>query len=271
MNQEPTTDNRQPATDNRLLATDNRLPATDNQTLRAPLVIAHRGASAEEPENTLRAFELAVRQGAEMIEMDLQTTADGRVVVIHDETLDKTTDLRGRVDHFSLDEIRRADAGRGERIPTLEEALDLAHGRVRLYLEIKDPRAAVETLRLVRERRMQDEVMLASFDLDLMDRLGRETRDFELGLILGTETLHPPTRWREAFPWIALRSLRYHVLCMQVELCYGYLARRIKQQGKRLFVWTADTPAQFARMRDRGADGIVTNRPADLRTWLSGL
>ena len=111
-----------------------------------PLVIAHRGASAYEPENTLRAFDLAIRQDAQMIELDLHITLDHQVVVIHDPTLDHTTNLRGRVDQMMLDEIKRADAGKGERVPTLDETLDLTMGKVRLYLEIKDPYAAEETL-----------------------------------------------------------------------------------------------------------------------------
>ncbi|MFN0086093.1 MAG: glycerophosphodiester phosphodiesterase [Blastocatellia bacterium] len=243
---------------------DNRQPATGNR----PIVIAHRGASGTEPENTLRAFDLAIRQGAEMIEMDLHVTADRRVVVIHDETLDSTTDRQGRIDRLSLAEVRLADAGKGERVPTLEETLDLTAGKVRLYLEIKDSRAAAETMRIVRDRRLRDEVMIASFDLDLMERLGREVSDFELGLILGNATLHPRVRWRETFPWIALRKINYHVLCMQVELCYPLLARRAKAHGKRLYVWTADSPAQFERMQARRVDGIVTNHPDRLHAWI---
>jgi glycerophosphoryl diester phosphodiesterase len=233
-----------------------------------PLVIAHRGASAYQPENTLAAFALAIKQGAQMIELDLHRSRDNHVVVIHDETLDHTTNLTGRVDQLTLAEIKQADAGKGERVPTLDETLDLTSGKVRLYLEIKDPQAAAETLRIVRARRCQDEVMLASFDIELMRRLGEEVRDIELGVILGNETLNPVVRWREAFPWIALRNINYQVLCMQVELCFGYLARRTKASGKRLYVWTADEDRQFAKMIKRGVDGIVTNKPDHLIEFL---
>src|SRR5437868_2438851 len=143
----------------------------------APLIIAHRGASAYEPENTLRAFELAIQQGAQMIELDLHSTADGQVVVIHDPTLDHTTNLRGRVDQLTLEQIKRADAGKGERVPTLDEVLDLTAGKVRLYLEIKDPRAAAPTLQTIRARHCQDAMLLASFDVGLMKQLGEETHD----------------------------------------------------------------------------------------------
>jgi glycerophosphoryl diester phosphodiesterase len=233
-----------------------------------PLVIAHRGASAHEPENTLRAFDLAIRQGAQMIELDLHVTCDNRVVVIHDPTLDRLTNLKGRVDQMSLDDVKRADAGKGERVPTLDETLDLTEGKVRLYLEIKDPRAALPTLQIIRARRRQSQVMLASFDIELMRRLGEEVRDIELGLILGNATFHPVVRWREAFPWLALRRVNYQVLCMQVELCYGYLAARARANGKKLYVWTADSEKQYARMNSIGVDGIVTNTPDRLVAYL---
>jgi glycerophosphoryl diester phosphodiesterase len=234
-----------------------------------PLVIAHRGASAYEPENTLRAFDLAIRQGAQMIELDLHVTSDNHVVVIHDPTLNHRTNLKGRVDGLTLAEIRRADAGKGERIPTLDETLDLTLGKARLYLEIKDPRAALPTLRIIRDRQCQAQVMLASFDIELMRGLGEEVRDTELGLILGNATFHPVVRWREAFPWLALKRVNHQVLCMQVELCYGYLASRTRANGKKLYVWTADKERQFARMTSIGVDGIVTNKPDCLITYLN--
>jgi glycerophosphoryl diester phosphodiesterase len=233
------------------------------------IIIAHRGASAYEPENTLRAFQLAIEQGAQMIELDLHLSADGHVVVIHDETLDHTTNWRGRVAQLPLAEIKRADAGNGERVPTLDEVLDLTAGKVRLYLEIKDPRAVAPVLQTLRGRRCQDEMLLASFDLALMKQLGAEVRDIELGLILGTTSFHPRVRYREAFPWRALREWNYQVLSMQVELCFPYLARRVKASGKQLYVWTVDSERQFAQMTARGVDGICTNRPAALAAWLA--
>lgn len=234
-----------------------------------PLIIAHRGASAYEPENTLRAFDLAIGQGAQMIELDLHVTADNQVVVIHDPALDRLTNLKGRVDRMTLAEIKRADAGKGERVPTLDETFDLTMGKVQLYLEIKDPRAALPTLQIIRDRQCQSQSLLASFDIELMRRLGEEVRDIELGVILGNDTFNPMTRWREAFPWIALRRINYQVLCMQVELCYGYLARRAKVNGKKIYVWTADEEKQFARMISLGVDGIVTNWPDRLVAYLA--
>src|SRR5262249_8577045 len=234
-----------------------------------PLVIAPRGASAYEPQNTLRAFDLAIRQGAEMIELDLHVTCDNHVVVIHDPMLDHTTNLTGRVDRLTLAEVRRADAGKGERVPTLDETLDMTLGKVRRYLEIKVRSAVSPALRIIRTRRCQSKVMLASFDIEMMRMIGEEVRDTQLGLILGNATFHPMVRWREAFPWLAFRRVNYQVLCMRVELCYGYLAARARAKGKKLYVWTADREKQFARMISIGVDGIVTNTPDRLIAYLN--
>jgi glycerophosphoryl diester phosphodiesterase len=242
-----------------------------NTTPVKPLVIAHRGASAYEPENTLRAFELAIEQGAEMIELDLHMTADDQVVVIHDETLDHTTNLTGRVRSLTLDQVKLADAGKGEKVPTLDETLDLCSGRARLYLEIKDPAAAAATLHAIRNRRLQDQILIASFDLELMESLGKEVDDIGLGLILGTRSLNPVIRWRETFPWIAFRSFRYQVISIEVDLCHAFLAKKVKADGKTLFVWTADEKEQFHRMLSHRVDGIVTNRPDHLTQFLQDL
>jgi glycerophosphoryl diester phosphodiesterase len=226
-----------------------------------PRVIAHRGASGDEPENTLRAFELALRQGAQMIELDLYLTSDGHAVVTHDDDLTVRTDRRGFITQLTLAEIRQADAGRGERIPTLVETLDLARGRAALYLEIKDPRVAAETIRLVRASGMKQDCLIASFELGLMRRLGDEITDLELGLIIGTDSYNPVVRLREALPWIAFRQFNYQVLSVERRLCRRRLVEAIHERNKRLYVWTANKPADYRRLIAQGVDGIVTDYP----------
>ena len=234
----------------------------------SPLVIAHRGAKAVAPENTLLAFSRAMEMGANMIELDLHATRDGHVVVIHDDDLRQTTNLRGKVSELTLEEVRKADAGKGERVPTLQEAFELTRGKIQLYLEIKDHKAAAETVRMVREYGVKNEVMLASFDLPLMKKLGDEISDIEIGLILGNTTLNPFVRWREAFPEIALKNYNYQTLCMQVKLCSTRLARNIKAQGKKLYAWTANSEQEYGTMIERGVDGICTDTPDKLIKFL---
>jgi len=125
--------------------------------------IAHRGASAYEPENTLRAFERAIALGATMIELDVHLSRDERLVVVHDADLSKTTNGVGRVHEMSLDQIKRLDAGRGERVPTLPEAIELARGRAQLYIELKGQRTPAPLAQTLRDMRFADQAIVASF------------------------------------------------------------------------------------------------------------
>src|SRR5512143_1091036 len=109
-----------------------------------PLVIAHRGSAAYAPENTLAAFQLAAEQGADAIELDVDLTRDGHMVIMHDATIDRTTDGHGRVGDLTLEELRRVDAGawkdaafQGERVPLLEEVFEAVGQRLLINVEIK--------------------------------------------------------------------------------------------------------------------------------------
>lgn len=221
--------------------------------IMGPKVIAHRGASGEEPENTLRAFEAAVAQGAQMIELDLRLTMDGHVVVIHDASLNRTTDRQGRIAKITLAEARRADAGKGERIPTLKETLELARKRAELYLEMKDANAATATLREVREFGLENEVLIASFSRRMMQRLRGEVRDIRLGLIVAPPTLGLLTPTPDDF--------EFDVLSVDERLCRRVLVEQTHRKGKKVFVWTLDDERGYRKMSSLGVDGIVTNFP----------
>ena len=116
-------------------------------------IMGHRGAPADEPENTLRSFRRALAVGVAAVELDVQLTKDGRLAVIHDETLDRTTNGRGPVQDFTLAELKRLDAGRGEPVPSLEEVFDLVQGQADLVVELKQPEAAGALLAFFQERR----------------------------------------------------------------------------------------------------------------------
>ncbi len=247
----------------------NAMPANPGVPSR-PIVIGHRGASGHEPENTLRSFEAAIRQGAQMIELDLHLTRDSHVVVIHDEDLSRTTDRSGRIAARTLTEVRQADAGKGERIPTLEETIDLARGRAELYLELKDPGAAAETVRRVRQQGFSRDVLLASFDLNLMRRLRQEVDDMRLGLIVGVPTLNPFSLTRETIPWALARRLNFDVLSIETVLCQARLVEQVRREGRKLYVWTANNEKTYERIVAFDVDGIVTNYPDRLVRFLAG-
>ena len=234
------------------------------------MVIAHRGASGHEPENTIRAFELAIQQGCQMIELDLHLSKDDHVVVIHDDDLSRTTDRPGKIAKKTLAEIRLADAGKGERVPTLEETIETARGRVELYLEIKEARAGAETVRVVRKMGFAQDALIASFDLRLMRQLREQVTDIQLGLIVGVPTLNPFSLSRETIPWGLSRRLNFDVLSIETVLCQTRFVDRVRREGRKLFVWTANDEKAYQRIVAKDVDGIVTNYPDRLVKYLAG-
>src|SRR5262245_35614480 len=125
--------------------------------------IGHRGAAGHAPENTLAAVQKAIDLGVDFVEIDVRRTADGAVVVLHDATIDRTTDGRGRVEALSLDQLKAFDAGHGERIPTLEEVLKITAGRTGLMVELKVADVALLTVQAVQKARSRSPVIYASF------------------------------------------------------------------------------------------------------------
>jgi glycerophosphoryl diester phosphodiesterase len=139
-----------------------------------PVCIAHRGASGTEPENTLRAFARALKLGATWLELDLHHVHD-RLLVIHDDSVDRTTSGQGRLAALSLADVRALDAGRGEKIPFFEEVLELVGGRARLNLELKSADTLVPTLQAVQAavatgRWKPEQFLLSAFDWEILAR-----------------------------------------------------------------------------------------------------
>lgn len=230
------------------------------------IVWAHRGASAHAPENTMAAFELAFAQGADGIELDVQLTRDGVPVVLHDDTLDRTTDLGGRVDRLSLAEVRRADAGswydarfRGERIPTLREVFDWARDRVRLNVEIKDAAAASAVLAMVGLHPGVD-VVVSSFDRRLLRRLRQASPNLALAVLCDRRLWR--AHLRDA---VRLRAAAFHP---RRDLFTCVMAGQCRQAGLRVYPWTEDDPAGMRRLLRQGAEGLFTNDPAAARALL---
>ena len=134
--------------------------ATDRQIL----VGAHRGAMGYEPENTLAAFDLAIRQGTYRIELDVRLTADAEVIVMHDETVDRTTDHSGKVAELTLSEVKRLRCAGKEPVPTLRETLELVRDRCRLLVEIKPAGIADQVVQVIRDAGMVEACTISAFD-----------------------------------------------------------------------------------------------------------
>ena len=132
-------------------------------------VIGHRGAAGLEPENTLRSIGKAIELGVDQVEIDVRLTKDRRLVVIHDPTVGRTTNGQGYVKDFTFEELRRLDAGKGERIPSLEEVLSLTKGKIVLQIELKEEGTARPVVRLIESMDAEGDAILSSFIHGLLE------------------------------------------------------------------------------------------------------
>ncbi|MDD1649382.1 MAG: hypothetical protein LUO80_03165 [Methylococcaceae bacterium] len=226
-------------------------------------VYAHRGASAEAPENTLAAFRRALDAGADGIEMDVHLASDGVPVVIHDDTLERTTDGSGAVAAHRAAQLQTLDAGSwfgphfaGEPLPTLEEALRLLAGRLRINLEVKATRAGLAVLDLLPSFPAA-EVVVSSFDHALLADLRRNAPDLPLAV------LQESGSWRRALASaVALHACAFHP---QVDLVSRPLLAACRRMQLPVFVWTVDDAGQARTLARAGVAGVFSNDPAELR------
>ena len=243
---------------------------------RKPLNIAHQGASADAPGNTLAAFRLALEMGADGFELDIMLSTDGYLVVIHDDTVDRTTDGRGPVRQKTLAELKALDAGvrfgarfAGERIPTLQEVFDLVAGnRAFVNVELKADSLKSDGLEeklvaLIRRYDLGERLLISSFNPFALWRVRRLTPDLPLALLYAENM---PVHLRNR--WFAFLS-RPEALNPGLRMATQEHVRWAKSKGYRLYVWTVDEEPEMRRLIALGVDGIMTNKPDLLRQVLA--
>ncbi|OQX61413.1 MAG: hypothetical protein B5M51_07955 [Anaerolinea sp. 4484_236] len=235
--------------------------------LPSPVIFAHRGASAQAPENTLAAFELAVEQGADAIELDVKLSADGEVVVFHDVSVGRTTDGSGRVSDLPLAALRELDAGsffaeefRGQRIPTLDEVFATVGRKILINVEMRNYTTRRDDLvekvvALVKKHGLEKRVLFSSFLPRNLTRAARLLPETPRGLLALPGILG---LWIRSFgfvfgPYQALNPALKNVTPQQIE--------RVHRLGRRIYVWTVDEADDMRRLKEWGVDGIITNYP----------
>jgi glycerophosphoryl diester phosphodiesterase len=228
----------------------------------ASLVIGHRGASGDYPENTVLAFERAVEQGADALELDVRLTRDGAVVVIHDATLDRSTDGEGPVRDRTLSELRALDAGAGQPVPTLDEVLE-RFGDTPLILELKESEVADAARRCLVRHRAMDRVLVGSFEAGALRPFGKPTshraasrRETALAWALSRVGLPLPGSC-EAFTVPERHGA--------VRVVDGRFVAAARRAGRPVHAWTVNDVEQARRLRAVGVCGIITNYPARMR------
>jgi glycerophosphoryl diester phosphodiesterase len=239
----------------------------------APLVIAHRGDSAHRPENTLASFASALELGADLVELDVQLTRDGAVVVIHDPTLERTTSGRGDVREMALREVRALSAGfpsrfgaayAGERVPTLPEVLGLVRERARVMVEIKpdsvtdDADSGIEarTVEHVRRAGMEKDVALISFSRRALLRC----RDMAPEIARG----HLFYRAEAGEVLAGARDVATDLVLPEKGMLSDDLRDRAREAGLKVATWVVDDPAELPSLARFELYGIASNRPGVL-------
>ncbi len=224
-----------------------------------PLVLGHRGASHEAPENTLAAFRLALAQGADGVELDVWRCGTGEVVVFHDQDAQRIAGSPLRVREASLAELRRLDLGRGERIPLLEEVLEALPDAV-VNVELKsgrvgDPRLAREAGRILSDRRAEQRVVVSSFDHALLAAFRLVAPRVPVGLLFEARGA-----WRLRLA-VAEPIVRPSALHPERVLATAARMRAWAHQGYAVNVWTVDEPGEVERLCALGAAAVITNSP----------
>ena len=234
--------------------------------LSRPIIIAHRGDKTHAPENTLAAFKMADENGADAVEFDVKLTGDGRVIVLHDQTVNRTTNGSGKVSHLSLSALKDLDAGawfsekyRGERIPTLDEVFETIGERLYINVELTNYTSPYDDLvhkvvDLVKKHHLQDRMLFSSFFVRNLQIARLLLPEVPRGLLCMRGILGS---WGRTFTWRG-DYFALHPYLTEVDLGLVY---RVQAAGKRVHVWTVNPEEDLKRMVGFGVDAIITDNP----------
>ena len=238
------------------------------------LVIGHACAVGEAPANTLAGVRACLDCSAEAMEIDVQLSADGVPVLMHDDTVDRTTNLTGPVREKTLAELQAADAGDGEPVPTLDQVLALVAGKLTVMCELKATPGAPDqdqsnvdaVVEVIRRHNAEHWTAIQSFNPEMVDRARKTEPRISAAIISG------PVEGEQVDRLLG-GLMKRHGQAVSVE--HSCIDRALVEKAKRrqvsVWTWTADKPEDWARVVGAGVDGIITNVPHKLRAWLDGL
>ena len=229
-----------------------------------PLVTYHRGDCSIAPENTMPAFRSAILKKGDRIELDVQMTKDGYIVVMHDTSAYRTTGVLKNITELTLREVKRLDAGywyseeyKGEKVPTLEEVLQLAKGKIKLNIEIKtadnSDEVAKKVVKLIQKYSMQDSCVITSFDYSALQAVRSYDEDIEVGYILSVAY----GKFYEIDD-VDFFSVNASFLTKRV-------VDAIHNSGKQVYAWTVNNDASIKNLTNKGVDNIITDKPVTAR------
>lgn len=231
-----------------------------------PLCIGHRGAAALAPENTLASFVKAVSLGVDMIEFDVQLTQDEVPVVFHDEGLERTAGDWGDLASTPLEKLKQLDAGKwfsssfkGEKVPTLEEALHYLSGKTLMYVELKSQKTKNEVLaekaaELVLNKDLLDQAVVVSFDLELIGLVKKK----DPRILTGVNFKQPD----RILSWVEDEPQRVDILCPRISVLDDSFFERVEPLKKTVYTWVSDKPEALKKWGEHPKiSAIATNNP----------
>ena len=224
-----------------------------------PFIFGHRGAMAYEPENTLRSFRKAIDSGADGIEFDVRRCKSKEIVVIHDEKVDRTTNGKGPVRDFNLKELKKLDAGKGEKILTLEEVFDFIkkineqkNKNIKLTIEIKEENLEKDIIEIIKKYNMIDKVAVISFYHNIVKNIKKINKNIKTGILFVGNPVDASSMAKDADADFLFPNFNY----VDENLVTNAHKNKLK-----VFVWNVDDIENLENMLKLKVDGIGSNKP----------
>jgi len=218
------------------------------------LRIGHRGARAYAPENTIKSFEKAIEIGVDAVELDVRKTKDDELVVIHDADIKRTTNGKGLVSELTVKEIK-AFSSDGEKIPTLDETLNFLDKKVKVFIELKEAGVEEQVLSIVHGRKLEKNVVIVSFLEDSLKKVRELDENIETGLIYA----------KHRNPLKAALELKANYLLGLYRFVHTASVQKAHENGLKVVVWTINNPEEVKEYKEKGVDGIASDKPDILK------
>ena len=215
------------------------------------LKIGHRGARAYEPENTLSSFRKAIELGANAVELDVRKTKDGKLVVIHNADVNKTTNGEGAVNELTLEQIQKLVTDKDEHIPTLDDVLDSIGKKVKVLVELKEVGTEKQVLDMIQQKGLTDNVILVSFHEEVLKKIRELNQTITTGLIYV----------RHKNPVQAALDLKATYLLSLYSFTHSANIKKAHENGLKVIVWTINKKEEVEEYKKKGVDGIASDRP----------
>ena len=218
--------------------------------------MGHRGAATLEPENTLRGFRKAIEICVDYVEFDIHRCKSGELVIIHDETVDRTTNGKGFVKDLTLPQLKKLDAGKGERIPTLQEAINCCKGNAMMQMELKAAGLEETTVSAIKEKDIAKDVMVISFYHECIKKVKEIAAARNLHIKTGALIVGNPVNIVRV-----AKAAKADFISANQTFCDRRMVRELKKAGIGIAVWNCDNDHDIQRMVELGVDMIGSNRP----------